>query len=521
MVSNMSGDNLIRNLAYWSKVSPGKPAIVVDDKPLSYAELERGSDEIAAGLARLGIGRGDTVGLLMQNRVEFAEAMYGTLKAGATIVLLNIRYTRKEIRHPITDAALKAIIADPEFLPILEDVPDYAPGTKIFTASPTDNHPPLDDLRIPGARRPNVAIDGADIALVSYTSGTTGVPKGAMISHAAICSAGAARTYAVAHSFKERMLIPMPLAYTAGSVFFMRDGVNAGCTIYYLTKPSGDAMLDTIERHRITSVQGVTVLFENMMNSPKFKTSDLSSLTYAQTGGAMVTQHLLQTWLDRGIPIVQGYGQTESAGSHISLLGTEDAARKMGTAGRPMPNLDVMIVDEDGNELPANTPGEIWVRGSSIMSGYLNRPEETAKALAGGWLHTGDVGILDEEGFLKIVDRTKDMLISGGLNVYPAEIEKVIGGLDGMEDFCVIGADDARWGEVPLIVTVDIGKVDIEALRRICAKELADYKRPKYIVGHGAPLPRTMSGKITKQELRRLYKSCAGAQRLEYTKAET
>lgn len=517
----MSGDNLIRNLAYWSKVSPTKPAIVVDDKPLSYADLERGSDEMSAGLAAIGVRQGDTVGLLMQNRVEFAEAMYATLKAGATIVLLNIRYTQKEIRHPITDAALKVIIADPEFLPLLEGMSAYAPDTKVYTSRRIETYPCLDDLRIAGGQRPKLAIDGADIALVSYTSGTTGLPKGAMISHAAICSAGAARTYSVAHSFKERMLIPMPLAYTAGSVFFMRDGVNAGCTVYYLTKPSGDAMLDTIERHRITSVQGVTVLFENMMNSPRFKTADLSSLTYAQTGGAMVTQHLLQTWLDRGIPVVQGYGQTESAGSHISLLGTEDAVRKMGTAGRPMPNLDVIIVDEEGNEVPPNTAGEIWVRGSSIMSGYLNRPEESAKALAGGWLHTGDVGVFDEEGFLKIVDRTKDMLISGGLNVYPAEIEKVIGGLDGMEDFCVIGADDERWGEVPLIVTVDLAKIDLEALRRTCLQELADYKRPKFIIGHGGPLPRTMSGKITKQELRKLYRSGAGSVRLEYAKVDS
>ena len=517
-MNSMAGDNLVRNLAYWAKVMPQKPAIVVDDRPLSYAQLEKSSDEIACGLAGIGVQQGDRIGLLMQNRVEFAEAMYGVLKAGATIVLLNIRYTRKEIQHPVTDAALTAIIADPEFLPLLADLAEYSPRTRVYTADRTGELPALDDLRINGGRKPDIDIDGADIALVSYTSGTTGIPKGAMISHAAICAAGAARTYTVAHSFKERMLIPMPLAYTAGSVFFMRDGVNAGCTIYYLTKPTGDAMLSLIERHRITSVQGVTVLFENMMNSPHFATADLSSLTYAQTGGAMVTKHLLQTWLDRGIPIVQGYGQTESAGSHISLLGTEDAARKMGTAGRPMPNLDVIIVDENGNPLPANEPGEIWVRGSSIMSGYLNRPEETEKALAGGWLHTGDIGILDEEGFLKIVDRTKDMLISGGLNVYPAEIEKAIGGLSGLEDFCVIGTEDSQWGEVPLIVTADASAVDINTLCELCAHQLADYKRPKYIIGHGAPLPRTMSGKITKQELRALYGKPGGAARLKYEK---
>ena len=499
------GDNLIQNLLFWARTTPGKTAIDVDGARLSYAELDRRSDEMAAGLAALGIGKGDRVGILMRNRVEFAEAMYAIMKAGAAIVLLNIRYTPAEIRHPITDAGLTAILTESALLPLVADAPAYAPGLRLFSADPADGAAPLEELRRKGAARPDIDIDGADIALVSYTSGTTGVPKGAMLSHGAIYAAGAARACFVGHSFRERMLLPMPLAYTAGAVFFMRDGVNAGCTTWFLRQPTGEAMLGLIERERITSVQGVTVLFEAMLQSPRFASTDLSSLTHALTGGAMVTRHLLEAWQARGVQLVQGYGQTESAGSHIAILAGEDAKRKMGFCGRPMPNLDLRIVDGEGNALPPGTPGEIWVRGSSIMTGYLNRPEETAAALAGGWLHTGDIGLLDAEGYLKILDRTKDMLISGGLNVYPAEIEKVLGDVPGLEEFCIIGVPDPRWGEVPMIVASGSAPVDMDRLLLRCRQELADYKRPRYLVRHADPMPRTLSGKITKGVLRALY----------------
>ena len=500
------GDNMVQNLRYWARTNPDKPVLDIDGKRLSFGALERNSDAIAAGLAAIGVGPGDAVGMLMRNRLEFAEAMYGTMKAGAAIVLLNIRYTATELRHPITDSSLKAIVADEAFLPLLDTLPDYAPTVRVFTADRVAGREALDDLRS-DLPPPRIALKGTDTALISYTSGTTGLPKGAMLSHAAIYAIGAARACVVGHSFRERMLLPMPMAYTAGAVFFMRDGVNFGCTTYFLTQPTGENMLDLIEREKITSLQGVTVLFEAMMNSPRFATADLSSLNFALTGGAMVTMHLLESWQAKGVSLVQGYGQTESAGSYIALLPNEDAIRKIGFCGRPMPNLELKIVDEAGETLPPDTPGEIWVRGSSIMTGYLNRPEETARTLADGWLHTGDVGLLDAEGYLKIVDRAKDMLISGGLNVYPAEIEKVLGDLPGLEEFCIIGVPDEKWGEVPMIVTSAIERLDIDALVARCRDQLADFKRPRYVVGHPHPLPRTFSGKLTKPALRADYPS--------------
>lgn len=453
---------------------------------------------------------GCRIGMLMRNRTEYAEMMLATMKLGGAVVLLNLRNTAREIQHPITDSGVDMIVVDPEFLPLLEGLESYAPQTEIVTSEPFPGRRMIADLRGKAENAPQILISGEDIALICYTSGTTGLPKGAMLSHGAIYSAGAAISISTGHGRNDRMLLPMLLSYTGGAVFFLRDGVIAGASSYLLSRPTAANMLETIERERITCLQTVGVMFEMMMKHSNFADTDMSSLRRAVTGGSSISLNLLTTWQDRGIRLAQGYGQTESAGSHVAILNAEDAERKIGFAGRPMPNLDVRIVDEAGNDLPANMAGEIWVRGRAIMSGYLNRPEESAAALAGGWLHTGDVGILDEEGFLKIVDRTKDMLISGGLNVYPAEIEKALAGLPGLEEMCVIGVPDERWGEVPIIVTSNIEALDMDMLVEACLTQLSDYKRPRWVVGHPEPLPRTYSDKITKPELRRLYREVPG-----------
>lgn len=499
------GDNLIRNLAYWARVRPAATAVVVDGESLTWQALNEQANRFAHGLAARGFLPGNRVGMLMHNRVEFPIALLGTLKAGGSIVLLNVRYTPDEVRHPITDSSLSVIVADCELLHLLDGLGDYAPQVTVFTTRPSDGCPTFAELLSSDHTNPDIPVNGEDIAMVCYTSGTTGLPKGAAMSHQAIYAAGAAKTYVVRQWFEDRMLLPMPMAYTAGSVFFLRDGIQSGQTTYFLSKPTAESMLDMIERERITAIEGVAVLYEMMMAHPRFQTADLSSIKRAVTGGQFVSMELLRRWQERGVHLSQGYGQTESAGSYITILTADEALTRIGFAGRPMPNLDVKIVREDGSDAAAGEAGEIWVRGASIMTGYLNRPEETAAALAGGWLHTGDVGVMDEEGYLKIVDRTKDMLISGGLNVYPAEIEKVLGGLEGLEEIAVIGARDERWGEIPILVVPSATIIDLDALRQLCRDRLADFKRPKFLVDHREPLPRTFSGKITKQPLRKLY----------------
>lgn len=201
----------------------------------------------------------------------------------------------------------------------------------------------------------------------------------------------------------------------------------------------------------------------------------------------------------------QGYGQTEFAGGYATFLYEDEAVGRVGYAGRPVLGTRIRIVDGRDVDVPAGQPGQILLAGPSVMTGYLNKPEETAEALAGGWLHTGDIGVLDGEGYLRVVDRARDMLISGGFNVYPAEIEKVLAGLAGLEELAVIGVPDERWGEVPMMVVPHLKRVDLQELRAVIIERLADYRRPKWLVAHGGDLPRTLGGKILRREIRSAY----------------
>lgn len=498
----MTLEHLVGSLTFWARRWPDRLAFWCDGVTLTWGELDKRSDEIAAGLSLAGIGPGDAIGVLMHNRLEFIETMFGAFKAGAAVVLLNIRYTAAEMLHPIRDASVSIVVADQIFLPVLEGVRGEVSDLQVFLTEPVEGYATLSQLKVAGASAPAVELNGTDTALICYTSGTTGVPKGAMLSHFSIYSGAAARSFATGLNFRDRILLPMPLAYTGGAVLMIRDGVVPGSTFYITNQITAGNLLDLIGRNKITMMAGVATLFEKMMEHPDFDATDLSSLTHATTGGAVVTQHLLDTWRNRGVQLTQSFGQTESAGTFMTMLYPDEAERKAGFAGRAMPHVQIKIVDQDGLELPPNTTGEIVVKSPAVMTGYLNQPEQTSNTLRDGWLWTGDIGLLDEEGYLKIVDRSKDMLISGGLNVYPAELEQALAGKAGLEEFAVIGVPDEKWGEVPMIIVPSLACIDIEELKSLSRQKLADFKRPKYITAYGEELPRTFSGKIRKPELR-------------------
>lgn len=505
MNAAMPSEQLVSCARFWATRWPDRLALWCDNKSLTWDAFDRASDEIAAGLARAGVKKGDSIGILMHNRLEFMEAMFGAFKAGAAIVLLNLRYTPTELLHPISDASVNVVFADPDLLPGLAKARAHHPEMLVYTTDRLNGEKALDDLRLHGQHAPDIELTGGDRALICYTSGTTGTPKGAVLSHQSVVRGALARCLAAGMTYDDRVLLPMPLGYTGGCIVMLRDGIVPGATTYITSRSSADELLDLIETRKITVTAGVAVLFEAMMNHPRFATSDLSSLRFANTGGSAVTLHLLKTWQARGVSLTQGYGQTETAGTFITILYPDEAERKIGYAGRPLPHVQIRIVAPDGRVLPPHESGEILVRMPPMMDGYLNLPDQTVTAFEGGWLHTGDIGLLDEEGFLKIIDRSKDMLISGGLNVYPAEIEKTIGDIAGLEEFAVIGVPDPKWGETPLVVAPHLEKVDLAALRARCLEDLADYKRPKYVVGYGGPLPRTHSGKIQKATLRAAY----------------
>lgn len=499
----MSQINLHTALRFWATRWPGRLAVRCPDEDLTWGALDRRSEQIAAGLIAAGVVPGDRIGILMHNRAAFVETMLGVLKCGAALTLLNIRFTSSELVHPVVDAGIGLIIAQTELAHLLCEAERAAPGLKIYTTTRVDGCRRLDDLRSAGSSLPEIAVGEEDVALVCYTSGTTGFPKGAMLTHGNIRESGISCVTPSAITLESKLLVSLPMAYTWGSCQYLREALLTGATTVIVDPAAGvDSLIDVLEHDGITVWSSVVVLWEKIAQHPRFGNTDFSRLRNAVTGGA--SPHLLEIWRRAGVPITQAYGLTETAG-HVSLLFAEDADRKRGSSGRAVLNTRIRVVREDGSDAVPDEDGEIFVDGPGVMKGYINNASETERTMSGPWLRTGDVGALDEEGFLRVLDRQKDMIRSGGLNVYPAELERVLAGIRGLEEFAVIGVRDDRWGEVPMVVAHGAAEPDIATLKERCLRQLADYKRPHFVLDYGRPLPRTVSGKIVKRDLRNEY----------------
>jgi len=491
--------NLHNALGFWATRWPERRAVRCGEQSITWGELEQRSTELALGLVRAGVNKGDRIGILMRNRIEFVEVLFATFKTGAAVTLLNIRFTARELLYPVLDSGLRLLVTEPEFAATLAEVRRRVADLKVYATGAADGCSGLDELRIAGTRAPPVTVDADDVALISYTSGTTGFPKGAMLSHGNMREAGLAVSLPMGVTFDDRVLVSLPLAYTWGTCVYLQEGLLTGATAIIDNQFTADGLIDLLEQERISLWSTVPHLLEVIADSPRFRSADFSSLRHVSTGNASL--HLLHAWQNVGVPITQGYGLTESTG-HVTLLFAEDSARKIGSSGRALMHLEIRIIDEHGNAQPPGAPGEIWVKGPTVMKGYLNKPAETAEALVDGWLRTGDIGFCDAQGYLSVIDRQKDMIRSGGLNVYPAELERVLAGIAGLEEFAIIGVPDPRWSEVPMIVAHGSRALDIDGLKHRCLSDLADYKRPRYVLEYGKPLPRTVSGKILKRDLR-------------------
>ncbi len=500
----MSDVNLHSTLEFWAVRWPDRPAIKCGYDSITWGDLDRRSSEIAAGLVQSGVAKGDRIGILMHNRIDFIVTLYAVLKSGASLVLLNVRFTPKEMAYPLTDAGIKVVISESAFQDVLQDTIQEVPDVDVYMIDQTSQFRSYNDLCVVGGKVSNLSIGRDDVALVCYTSGTTGFPKGAMLTHGSIRESGLAGIVSMGITFEDRLMISLPLAYTWGTCQYLREALISGATTILEASFDADHLMDVIEREKITIWASVVVLFEKIANSPRFSGAGLSSLKHAITGNA--SRHLLKTWRSIGVPITQAYGLTETGG-HATILYSEDAETKMGSSGRAVMHSDIKVVDENGKTVAPGQAGEVLIKGPIVMKGYLNKPEETAKTMDGDWLKTGDIGYMDEGGYLSLVDRSKDMLKSGGLNVYPAELERIIAGITGLEEFAIIGVADEQWGEVPMIIYHGTQKLDLAGLKDRIQSDLADFKRPKYVVDYGKPLPRTVSGKILKRDLRLEFKA--------------
>lgn len=490
---------------YWARWQPDEAAVVWHDRTLSWQDLLRRGSALAAGLNRLGADRGDRVAILMQNRPEYVEFLVACMLGGFIGVPLNTRLTPTEIAYQIEHSESSAVLTEQTLLagcekararvPRLETVcvgefDDGCLGYETLLAEPTassEDGPGPDDT-----------------FLICYTSGTTGSPKGAMLSHANWQTTSMFRAMALGITSTDRLFLPFPLAFTGGMAMGLLC-LWTGCTLYLDEAFDAERCLQVFERERITTFMAVPAIFAALAAHPRFAETDLSALRVASSGGAPVPQPLIVTYQKRGVPMVQSYALTEAAASGC-VLHPRDSLTKLGAAGLGSPWSTVRIFDSDMRESPHGTVGEICIRGPEVMQGYWREPEESAATLVDGWCRTGDLGYLDDDDYVVVVDRVKDMLISGGLNVYPAEIESVLSDMPEIVEVAVIGIPHEKWGETPAVVAYTDGKpLAGSGVLATCRDKLADYKIPRYLVLADEPLPRSMSGKMLKPQIRERY----------------
>ena len=492
---------------------PDKEAVreLSPPRSVSYAELDARADALAVHLVSLGIVRGDRVALLAHNGVEFFDLQFACGRVGAIAVLLNWRLTVPELAYILDDSAPQLLIHDVEFTDTAQalqrqcGIPALLCIDKRGGEAANAYESALDTCR--GQPAPRAALTHDDVVTIMYTSGTTGHPKGAMITHGMNfwnCT-NLATPSGVGKDTVH--LSVLPLFHTGGLNCYSNPVLHAGGTVVVMRTFDPGQALRVIgdPAQRITHFFGVPAPYQFMAQHPDFATTDLSRLRSAGVGGAPCALAILRAWAERGVLLMQGFGMTETSPACI-FLDPADALRKLGSTGKALMHTEARIVDAGGADCGPNQIGELWVAGPNITPGYWNRPDATAAAFEGRWLKTGDAARQDDEGFFYIVDRWKDMYISGGENVYPAEVENVLYQLPQVAEAAVIGVPSERWGEVGLAVLVlKPGQaLDRDTVVGYCTERLARFKLPHDIAILDA-LPRNATGKVLKRALRQQF----------------
>ncbi|GAA1826570.1 long-chain fatty acid--CoA ligase [Pseudonocardia ailaonensis] len=491
---------------FWARAAPGREAIIDGDAVTTWAELDERTNRLAAGLRERGVGKGDRVGLIAPNCREYLEIVIAGFKLGAVTVPLNHRLTAGELGYIVRHSGCRLLVAHGAYAAAAAQALDESDGGDVARVGFDPGFGELlESLYGEDPTDVDVPVESDDVAFLCYTSGTTGRPKGAMLTHGNVLATAHYRTLADDLGRDDRLYLPAPLAFTGTLVMLWAVTYAGGGVTVLDTVSDARRSLETVERHRITHFTAVPVIWEGMRRDPEFARFDLSSLRTCLTGGAAVSEAFLQSMWDAGLPVRNAYGLTEGASS-TTWQSLEDSRRRPGSVGRAGIHNRIRVVDHaagDLVDLPVGEVGEVAVKGPEVMLGYWEDPAATAATLVDGWLRTGDLGRLDEEGFLFIVGRSKDMFISGGINVYPAEIEGVLEQIPGVAECAVIGVGDEKWGETAAAIIHPAPDAELEpaAVRSYCRTYLADYKLPRYVVLRPSPLPRNMSGKVLKRYL--------------------
>ncbi|MBL8675299.1 MAG: long-chain fatty acid--CoA ligase [Rhodospirillales bacterium] len=489
---------------------PHSPAIhdLHTGRRLTYAQLDQRARRLAAALRAMGAGRGERVAILSPNGPEFFELQFACGKSGAIMLPLNWRLTVPELEYILGDSSPKVLIHDSAFAPQARELKARC-GIAHLLEVDIDRADSAYERALLAAedRSAAAALSHDDVAMVMYTSGTTGHPKGAIITHGMNFWNCVNLGIPASISPATRQLVILPLFHTGGLNCYANPVLHAGGAILIMRAFDPGQALDHVSDPAlgITHFFGVPAPYQFMMQHPKFQGADLSRLRIAGVGGAPCALAILEGWAARGVPLVQGWGMTETSPAG-TMLDAADAVRKVGSAGKALMHTAIRIVDDQGADVPKGAIGELWTKGPHITPGYWNNPDATAKAFADGWLRTGDAAREDDEGFVFIVDRWKDMYISGGENVYPAEVENVLFQLPQIADAAIIGIPNERWGEVgKAVIVAKAGEALTEGeVIAHCLERLAKFKVPQSVEFVDA-LPRNATGKVLKRELRLRY----------------
>ena len=498
------GEILARN----ARREPTRTALVFGDSSLTFAELDERVNRLANALAARGVGRGDQVAVLMYNALEVVESFFACQKLGACPVPVNFRLAPSELAYILEDSESVAVLTDGQLTSLALESTASLDAVR-FVATTGDVLPgseSYEELLASGTpEAPDVDVSEDDLAFLMYTSGTTGRPKGAMLTHQNLVMNTINWSIEMEARPGDIWLSGLPLFHIGGVNGILPFIYVAGTSV--ITPSTNFDPLESLHllaKHRATMCYFVPTQWQQICSLPEAQEIDTSVLRKALWGASQAPPSTLELLVKTfpSVGIVNAFGQTEMS-SNTCFLKADDAVRKMGSVGLPAVNVEVRIVDEDGNDVPVGEVGEIVYRGPTVMKGYYKLPEATADAFRGGWFHSGDLVRQDDEGFIYVVDRVKDMIISGGENIYPAEVERAVERHPAVREVAVIGVSHPRWVETPVAVVVADGDERPEPQEIIDSlkSDLASYKKPSAVV-YVDELPRNASGKILKRNLR-------------------
>ncbi|MBR7555025.1 fatty acid--CoA ligase family protein [Allobacillus sp. GCM10007491] len=506
--------NLSDQLSLTAKENLTKTAYIFNDEETSYRELEGAVTKFASSLKELGYEKGDHIALVVGNTPHFIIGLYGAMRLGVTVIPVNPIYTVEEMAYIMTNGDVKGVITldvlMEKFVHLDQKVPGIqhyivgatSPDNDLSTSSLAEKISSFEKLTKAGSLeldRPT--LDEDDTAVVLYTSGTTGKPKGAMLTHKNLYSNARDVAEYLTIDANDRVVAALPMFH----VFCLTVALNAplvnGGTVLIVPKFSPEEVFRVIKEHQATIFAGVPTMYNYLLQYPDEEAKDFSSIRFCISGGASMPVALLEKFEQRfNIRLSEGYGLSES--SPVTCFNPLDRPRKAGSIGRSITNVENKVVDENGEEVPIGQVGELIVRGPNVMKGYYKMPEETQATIKDGWLYTGDMARMDEDEYFYIVDRKKELILVGGYNVYPREIEEVLYGHGKVSEVAVIGVPDENLGEAIIAyVVVNDDQVTREELVALCKEKLAKYKQPKEIE-FLEELPKNTTGKILKRNLK-------------------